>query len=124
MTIAEALNKLKMSKFRSRFHLTREDVDYIEKNGLEKIEAHGRDFIKKRLSPSQIENDGEQTPMKGHPIFKAQHACACCCRTCLARWYRVPKNTALTESQQEKILKLLMAWITEEINRIKSENKI
>ena len=119
MTIAEALNKLKMSKFRSRFHLTREDVDYIEKNGLKKIEAHGRDFIKKRLSPSQIENDGEQTPMKGHPIFKAQHACACCCRGCLNKWYKVPKNLELSRVQQEKIVKLLMAWIRAQMEQNK-----
>jgi exodeoxyribonuclease V alpha subunit len=53
--------------------------------------------------------------MRGHPVFVAQHACACCCRDCLYKWYKVPKNKALTDSQQEKIVNLLMFWIEEEM---------
>ena len=37
--------------------------------------------------------------MKGHPVFKAQHACGCCCRGCLEKWYRVKKGCGLTEAQ-------------------------
>lgn len=92
------------------------DIEYIKVKGLDKIKEHARDFISKRLAPAYIENDGEQTPMRGHPVFIAQHACACCCRGCLNKWYRVPKNTQLTEIQQEKIVKLLMAWIEREYN--------
>ncbi|VFT76303.1 Uncharacterised protein [Klebsiella aerogenes] len=28
-------------------------------------------------------NHGKQTPMRGHPVFIAQHATATCCRGCL-----------------------------------------
>ena len=101
-TIDEALEKLSKSKFRSSFHLKEKDFEYINKVGMEKIRQHAKDFIKTRLAPKYIPNDGKQTPMKGHPVFIAQHACGCCCRGCLNKWYRVNKSTELTETQQEK----------------------
>ncbi|MBQ7761759.1 MAG: DUF4186 domain-containing protein [Clostridia bacterium] len=116
MTIKQALEKLKMSKFRSSFHLSSDDIAYINQRGIEVIEAHARDFIRKRLAPAYIENDGSQTPTKGHPVFKAQHACACCCRSCLNKWYKVPKGVELTEIQQAKIVKLLISWIENQYN--------
>ena len=114
MTIDEALNKLSHSAFRSKFKLTKKDFEYIEKTGLDKIREHAKRFIRERLSPADIPNDGSQTPTRGHPVFRAQHACACCCRGCLNKWYNVPKNTQLTETQQEKIVNLIMAWIERE----------
>ncbi len=45
--------------------------------------------------------DGKQTPMKGHPVFIAQHATATCCRGCLEKWHRIPKGAELTTEQQE-----------------------
>lgn len=115
-TIDEALEKLSKSKFRSSFHLKEKDIEYINKVGMDKIKQHAKAFIKKRLAPKYIPNDGKQTPMKGHPVFIAQHACGCCCRGCLNKWYRVSKSTILTETQQEKIVNLLMAWIEKEYN--------
>ena len=93
MTISEALEKLSKSKFRARFHLKKKELEYIDRVGLEKIREHAVDFVSSRLAPAYIENDGAQTPTKGHPVFIAQHACACCCRGCLNKWYKMPKNT-------------------------------
>lgn len=73
----EALEK---SKFRSRFHLTEKEKMYINEKGMDTIRSHAYDFIRKRLAPKDILNDGKQTPMKGHPVFIAQHATATCCR--------------------------------------------
>jgi len=115
-TRSEALAKLKKSKFRSSFHLKEKDKAYVREKGMDVIESHARDFVRDRLAPAEIPNDGKQTPMKGHPVFLAQHATACCCRGCLNKWYRVPKGVQLTEVQQEKIVKLLMAWIEEEMS--------
>ena len=118
-TIEEALLKLSKSKFRSSFHLTNKDKEYVNEKGLDVIESHAREFVLKRLSPAYIENDGSQTPTRGHPVFKAQHACACCCRGCLSKWYKVPKNVALSSIQQDKIVNLLMAWIRKEMGKNK-----
>lgn len=114
-TVNEALARLDRSKFRSSFHLSRRELEYIDKKGLDTVRSHGRDFIRDRLAPAEPPNDGKQTPMRGHPIFVAQHACACCCRGCLEKWYRVRRGVPLSEVQQEKILKLLMAWVEREL---------
>lgn len=113
-TVDEALAKLQKSKFRSGFHLDEKNVRYIDEKGLDVIRSHAADFVAKRLAPAEIPNDGKQTPMRGHPVFVAQHACACCCRGCLNKWYRVPQGRELTESEQRRIVKLLMAWIEKE----------
>lgn len=113
-TINETLIRLKKSKFRAGFHLTAKDKKYIEEKGMDVIKQHAADFISKRLAPAYISNDGKQTPMRGHPVFVAQHACACCCRGCLNKWYKVPKGVELTENQRERIVNLLMAWIDNE----------
>ncbi len=122
-TINETLIRLKKSKFRAGFHLTTKDKKYIEEKGMDLIRQHAADFIAKRLAPAFPENDGKQTPMRGHPVFVAQHACACCCRGCLNKWYKVPMGVELTENQQERIVNLLMAWIENELKDEKEKIK-
>jgi len=110
-TIKQALEKLYHSGFRSGFHLTKKDKAYIKEKGMEKIRSHARDFVRMKLAAAEPDNDGKQTPMHGHPVFKAMHATACCCRGCLNKWYRVPLHRQLSDDQQERIVNLLMAWI-------------
>ncbi|MBQ8027442.1 MAG: DUF4186 family protein, partial [Clostridia bacterium] len=95
-------------------HLDEKDKKYIKEKGIGTIRTHAEEFIRLRLAPAVIPNDGRQTPTKGHPVFKAQRACACCCRGCLKKWYKVPQGKELTEKQQQKIVNLLMAWIKKE----------
>ena len=113
-TIDQALTKLRRSRFRSGFHLTTRDCAYIEEKDMDTIRRHAEDFVLQKLAPAEPMNDGKQTPMSGHPVFKAMHATACCCRGCLNKWYRVPKGRELTEDEQRRIVNLLMAWIEEE----------
>ena len=111
------INKLQKSKFRSSFKLKQKDIDYINEKGMSMIKRHAVDFINQKLAPANPENDGKQTPMKGHPVFIAMHACACCCRGCLNRWYHVEKGITLTDIQQKKIVNLLMLWIENEMKK-------
>ena len=115
MTIEEALNRLQTSPFRARFRLQASDLAYLEEKGVDTVRRHAEDFVRTRLAPAEIPNDGKQTPMRGHPVFLAQHATACCCRGCLQKWYRVPKGRALTKTEQERIVNLLMAWIERQL---------
>ena len=108
---ARMLVLLSRSRFRSRFHLGLRERQYICDKGWDTIRRHAADFVAQRLAPAVIPNDGRQTPMRGHPVFIAQHATACCCRKCLHKWYRVPMGVELSPSQQEKIVNLIMAWI-------------
>ena len=110
-TIDQALDKLEKSRFRSSFYLTKKEREYLADKGMETIRRHAQDFVRQKLAPAEPVNDGKQTPMHGHPVFKAMHATACCCRGCMNKWYRVPKCRALTESEQERVVNLLMAWL-------------
>lgn len=115
-TIDATLVRLGKSAFRAKFHLSKKDKDYIAEKGLDTIRIHAAEFVRNRLAPANIANDGKQTPMHGHPFFVAQHACACCCRGCLYKWYKVPQGKELTENQQQRIANLLVRWIEKEIN--------
>lgn len=111
------LNNLSKSKFRSSFHLTKYMKEYIDDKGFETIRNHAYDFINTRLKPASIPNDGKQTPMKGHPVFIAQHACACCCRGCLEKWHNIEKGRELTDNEVDYIVNLLMKWIKKEYEK-------
>ena len=110
-----AFTRLAKSKFRSRFHLSEADRKYIAEKGMVTIRSHCEDFIRTRLAPANPLNDGKQTPMRGHPVFKAQHACACCCRDCLAKWWKVPRGTTIPVERQRGIVDFLMMWVEREM---------
>ena len=120
--IDKILLKLTTSKFRSSFHLKEKDLIYIEQKGLQKIESHAYDFINKRLRDITNINDGKQTPMKGHPVFSAQHATATCCRGCLEKWHHIPKDRPLTDEEVKYIVNVIMAWINQFIYNNKKNN--
>lgn len=114
-TVEQALARLQRSAFRAKFHLSEQDRQYIADKGVETIQRHAADFIRTRLAPASIPNDGKQTPMRGHPVFIAQHATACCCRGCLAKWHGIPAGKALTEAQKQYVVDVLMTWIQREL---------
>lgn len=109
--IFEALSK---SAFRRKFHLQGKDLIYLQTKGLPTVIAHAQDFIAKRLAPAMIDNDGRQTPFRGHPVFVAQHATASCCRGCLEKWHGIPKGHALTPDQEAYIIEVLERWLQNE----------
>ena len=109
--------RLSQSKFRSSFSLKANDRSYVSDKGMDKVREHACDFIRKRLAQADIPNDGKQTPMRGHPVFVAQHATATCCRGCLEKWHHIPKGRELTETEQEYIVNVIMEWISREMKK-------
>ena len=103
--------RLSCSGFRAGFSLSDKDRDYVREKGMDTIRSHAEDFVEKRLAPKEIANDGKQTPMRGHPVFPAQHATACCCRSCLEKWHGIPQGRELTKDEQSYIVSVLMEWI-------------
>lgn len=112
----DILDRLAKSKFRSRFKLSVKELEYIKDKGLDKIKSHAEDFIRDRIAPSEPVNDGKQTPMRGHPVFIAQHATATCCRGCIEKWHKSPRHRELTQSEQEYLVSVIMEWIKRQIN--------
>ncbi len=115
--INTVLENLSKSTFRNKFHLKEKEINYIKEKGIDKIQEHTKDFINKRLAQAVIQNDGKQTPMRGHPVFIAQHATGCCCRGCLYKWHKIPKGVELSEEQKNYICEVIMTWIQREIKR-------
>ena len=113
--INNILNALSKSKFRSKFHIKEKEIKYIEEKGIETIEEHAHDLIRKRLAPAEIPNDGKQTPMRGHPVFIAQHATATCCRGCLYKWHQIRKEKELTQKEIKYVVDLIMEWIKRQL---------
>lgn len=107
--------RLAKSAFRSRFRLTQKDKSYIVAKGMATIRRHAIDFVTKRLAPAVIPNDSKQTPLRGHPVFLAQHATGCCCRSCLSKWHHIPAGRQLTEEEQQYIVAVLMTWIERQL---------
>ena len=115
--IEKKLQALSKSKFRSSFHLRKYMIEYIQKVGMVKIESHCDGFIEKNLNKIDNTKDGKQTPMKGHPVFIAQHATATCCRKCMEKWHNIPQQQELTEKEKNFIKALILSWIEKELNR-------
>ncbi|MFA5554461.1 MAG: DUF4186 domain-containing protein [Phycisphaerae bacterium] len=109
--IDEVLIAIGKSKFRSGFKLRDKELAYLREKGLDTIIEHAEDFIEQRLAPAYPKNDGRQTPVKGHPVFIAQHAAGACCRKCLYKWHGIKTGEPLTGEQIDYIVRLIKQWI-------------
>jgi Domain of unknown function (DUF4186) len=103
--------RLSGSRFRRRFTLGPRERAYLAERSLPTVLDHARDFIAKRLAPAEPLNDGRQTPMRGHPVFIAQHATATCCRSCLAKWHGIPAGRELSASEQAHVISAIERWL-------------
>jgi len=119
---AGLFRRLAQSSFRSKFKLSQADSAYIAAKGIETIKSHAADFIAGRIAPAQPRNDGKQTPMRGHPVFKAQHATATCCRGCIAKWHGITKGRELSAEEQRYLVTIIIAWIEMQTHNSSSEH--
>ena len=72
------------------------------------------DRIKQSLN--LLKNDGKQTPMKGQPVFIAQHATSTRCRGCISKWHGIEKGRVLTAAEVDYVVALIMCWIQRQMN--------
>ena len=108
---------LQRSPFRQRFRLGPREQAYLADKGEATVLAHAADFVAQRLAPAQPRNDGKQTPMRGHPVFIAQHATATCCRGCLAKWHRIPQGRPMGEAEQAHAVAAIARWLRQQAHR-------
>ncbi len=109
--------RLSRSKFRARFTLNASDRAYALTKGRDMLRRHAGDFIARRLAPAHPTNDGKQTPMRGHPVFVAQHATATCCRGCLAKWHGLEEGRVLSDAEQLYVVEVVMTWISKDLEK-------
>lgn len=106
--------RLAKSGFRSRFRLDEKGRAYIAARGWSAIESQTEKIVRKRLAPAFPENDGKQTPMRGHAVFIAQHATATCCRGCLAKWHSIPPGRELSETEIGYVAGVILFWLRDQ----------
>ena len=106
--------RLARSVFRSRFKLSQVEKRKALEKGREQIFSEAKTIIRNRLGAAEPENDGRQTPMRGHAIFIAQHATGSCCRGCLAKWHGIPRGKVLSEDEVSGIAQIIADWIFEQ----------
>ena len=69
--------------------------------------------LEKSVAPASPAYDGRQTRWDGNVIHYAQHALACCCRTCMEYWHGIPKGVELTDEELDYLVELVMMYIEE-----------
>jgi predicted Fe-S protein YdhL (DUF1289 family) len=107
----DVFSALSGSPFRMRFRLGSKEQAYVAQRTPDEIAQHAQQIIAGRLAPAEPKNDGKQTPMRGHPVFIAQHATATCCRGCLAKWHGIPAGAAMTAAEQAHAVAAITRWI-------------
>jgi hypothetical protein len=105
------LERIGRIPFRAKFHLRPVEREYLASRGMEVIREHARDLIDARLAPAFPAKDGKQTPWGGHPVFRAQHATATCCRTCLQINHGIAKGHELSPRERAYVVDVICRWI-------------
>ena len=97
--------------FSSTLFISESERAYLAERGWEVIRSQAERIVRERLAPAFPASDGRQTPMRGHPVFKAQHGAAVCCRGCLAKGHGIPAGRPLTEPQIEYATQMILDWL-------------
>jgi hypothetical protein len=87
------------------------ELAQLREKGLDAVLEHARDFVDTRLAAAEPENDGRQTPWRGHPVFVAQHATATCCRKCMEKWHGIRRGVELTDEERGYIVRVIGRWL-------------
>ena len=106
--------KLARSKVIEKLDMGDAEIEYVQSRGVEILQLHATDFVRKRLAPAEPKNDGRQTPLKGHPVFIAQHATGTSDREKLAKFHGIKKGIELTEKEISYVVDIIIRWIEEQ----------
>ena len=102
--------------------MKRGQKNYLQQKGMRLVFAHAQALLEASIAPANPPNDGNQTPMRGHPVFVAQHATASCCRGCLAKWHGIERGSALNDSEIKYLARVLKRWLDAEMPEYSAPN--
>lgn len=91
------------------------EKEYVLSRGVDILKLHATDFVKKRLAAADPKNDGRQTPLKGHPVFIAQHATGTSDRIRLEKFHGIKTGIELTEKEVSYVVSVILRWIQEQV---------
>lgn len=108
-------SKLARSKQIDSLQMGDPEKEYVTSRGLDILKLHATDFVRKRLAPADPKNDGRQTPLKGHPVFIAQHATGTSDRAKLEKFHGIKTGIELTEKEIGYVVSVILRWIQEQV---------
>jgi len=79
--------------------------------------------LRRSIGQAQPARDGRQTPFEGNILYYAQHALACCCRTCLEYWHGIAKDKELAEDEIVYLVDLIMRFVGERLPALPDEGE-
>ena len=91
-------------------------LNHAKRKGRIALDAAVEKRLRQAVSLPKKQNpyDGRQTPFTGKAqtvITCAQHAVACCCRTCIEYWHGIPVDTPLSADHIAYFKKLVLMYI-------------
>ncbi len=90
------------------------EKEYVHSRGIDILKLHATDFVRKRIAPAEPKNDGRQTPLKGHPVFIAQHATGTSDRVKLKKFHGIKEGMELSEKEIAYVVDIIIRWIEEQ----------
>jgi hypothetical protein len=84
---------------------------HARRKGCLNLRASAEKRIASSVGTAQPPRDGQQTPLSGNVLYYAQHATACCCRTCIEYWHGIPKGRPLTAAEMHYFVDLVMRFV-------------
>ena len=109
-----------------RHYFWHKDIDddaetHARRKGRMLLRTAAEKRIRSSVGSAQPFRDGQQTPKTGNVLYYAQHATACCCRTCMEYWHGVPKGRELTNAEVQYFTELVMRFVTDRMPRLPDE---
>lgn len=112
---SKLLEKVAESDYRAEIDLGPEDMDYVNSRGFDMMVRHAHDFVERRLGPARPRNEGKQTPLKGHPLFLAQHATGADSRAALSEYHGIAEGKKLSRQQMDYVTDVVLRWLEERL---------
>lgn len=120
---AYTFSKLRVEMVRHKYWhqpLTDRERNYALRKGRFGMRVVAKKRIRSSVGPKEPFKDGAQTPWEGkgktHAIlYYAQHATACCCRTCIAEWHGIPAGRRLTADEIKYLTDLVCQYVSDRL---------
>ncbi len=102
------------------WHMPIDDAaeNHARRKGRIKLRAAAEHRLRRSIGTKDPTWDGRQTPKQGNILYYAQHALACCCRTCLEYWHNIPQDVELTQEQLDYFVELIMMYVDERMPQL------
>ena len=116
-TVNEALDRLERSKFRSSFHLNKEDFEYISTKGNRNRSPSRRGFCQRAPCPPLFRKRRQPDPHERTSRFQGSARLRLLLQGLSRKMVQGQKGLRADGGSAAKIVNLLMAWIERQIER-------